>query len=290
MTSCNGSSGSISLSESIGSGLNGNLHLVCTADFAGRTYLSRQSFSAPIHISKSFWDGETLLVNVVNQTAGVFGGDCIVSRVKVEPGARVLLASPSAARFHPSQEREARLEQTFEIAAGASLDFFPEISIPQRHSRSCQKTTIHMEPGGELIYLETLAPGRVASGEIFAFGRYAWSTDILVGGRVVHRERASIKPPHHGLAALQAFYPASYYAAFAVISPVMEKEDAEFSRAVAALGNPASVRIGASRLPARGWSIRLLATDSLSLRQSISSLRALIYQQLGRTPPDLRRS
>jgi urease accessory protein len=278
------------LSERVGSGLSGNLHLVCAAGPDGRTYLSEQSFSAPIHISKSFWDGEALLVNIVNQTAGVFGGDRIVSRVTVGPGARVLLASPSAARFHPSRGRESRLEQTFEIAAGASLDFFPEISIPQRHSRSFQKTVIHIEPGGELIYLETLSPGRVASGESFAFDRYAWSTDISVGGRAVHRERASIEPPHQGLASFTALFPTSYYAGFVVISPAVEKEGDSFQRAVTALGDPASVRIGASRLPAHGWSIRLLAADSLSLRQSLSSLRALIYQRLGRAMPDLRRS
>ena len=74
-----------------------------------------------MHLSKSYWDGEILLVNVINQTAGIFGGDRIMTHVIVQPGARVLLSSPSAARFHPSQGSESRLEQTFEIRAmGAS--------------------------------------------------------------------------------------------------------------------------------------------------------------------------
>ena len=270
-------------------GLSGNLHLLCASDPERGTFLAEQSFAAPIHLSKAYWNGETLLVNVVNQTAGVFGGDGITTRVVVEPGARVLLSTPSAARFHPSHGREARLEQSFEIRAGGCLDVFPEISIPQRDSYSSQKTMIQVEPGGELIYLETLAPGRVASGEAFAFARYSWWTDIKVAERLVHRERTSLTPHDASLAGLTALFPASYYAGMIVISSVSENWKADFAHAVSALGDAISVKIGASKLCAGGWSIRLLAGDSLALRQGIAGLRQIIYERLGKPVPDPRR-
>jgi len=278
------------LSDQPQAGLNGNLNLVCASHPERGTYLAAQSFSAPIHLSKTYWDGNTLLINVVNQTAGIFGGDAITTHVVVEPGARVLLSSPSAARFHPSQGRESRLEQTFEIRAGGSLDVFPEISIPQRDSRSFQKTTIHLEAGGELIYLETLAPGRVASGETFAFARYAWSTDVRVDDRLVHRERATITPGDSSMAGLRALFPDSYYAGIILISPVAENWKSDFLHAASSLVDPSSVKIAASKLNARGWSIRLLAANSLALRESIRKLRELIYQRLERQLPDLRRN
>lgn len=271
-------------------GLSGNLRLVCASHPERGTFLAEQSFSAPIHLSKSYWNGDTLLVNVVNQTAGIFGGDSIKTQVRVESGACVFLSSPSAARFHPSHGREARLEQTFEIRAGGRLDVFPEISIPQRDSRSFQKTKIHLEHGGELIYLETLAPGRVASGEAFAFARYTWSTDITVGNCLVHRERASIQPHDSSMTALRAFFPAGYYAGIVLISPAAESWKTDFSLAVAKLSGDASVKIAASKLNAHGWSIRILAADSLVLRESIRRLRELIYERLGRPLPDQRRS
>jgi len=269
--------------------LRGNLHLVCASHPERGTFLAEQAFSAPIHLSKSYWNGDTLLVNVVNQTAGIFGGDSITTRVVVEPGARVLLSSPSAARFHPSQGREARLEQTFEISAGGSLDVFPEISIPQRDSRSFQKTMIQVEHGGELLYLETLAPGRVASGEVFAFARYGWSTDITVGDLLVHRERASISPGNVSLAGLRAFFPASYYAGIVLISPASESWKTDFPLAMAELSDQASVKVAASKLNAHGWSVRILAADSLALRESIRKIREIIYNRLGRLLPDPRR-
>ncbi len=290
MTFCSGSNGSISLSDPVRGGLNGNLHLVCASDPERGTFLAEQSFSAPIHLSKAYWNGDTLLVNVVNQTAGIFGGDCITTHVVVESGARVLLSSPSAARFHPSKGREARLEQTFEIRAGGSLDVFPEISIPQRDSSSFQKTNIYVEQGGELIYLETLAPGRVASGEIFAFANYSWWTDIHVAGRIIHRERASIVPPNSSLAGLTAFFPASYYAGMTIISPASENWEIDFLHEVSKLCDNLSSKIAASKLNACGWSIRLLAENSLALREGIGKLRKIIYQRLDRQLPDPRRN
>jgi len=270
--------------------LSGNLRLVCAFDPQRGTHLSQQSFSAPIHLSKSYWNGDTLLVNVVNQTAGIFGGDRITTHVAVEPRARVLLSSPSAARFHPSRGRESRLEQTFEIRAGGSLDVFPEISIPQRDSRSLQKTVIQMEHGGELIYLETLAPGRVASDEVFAFAQYAWWTDIIVADRLVHRERTSIAPNDLGTIGLRAHFPASYYASIIVISPAAESWKTDFLHAISTLSNDSSVRIGASKLSAHGWSIRILAANSLTLRKNIQKLREMIYERLDRRVPDPRRN
>jgi urease accessory protein len=254
------------------------------------TYLAAQSFCAPIHVSKAYWDGEMLLVNVVNQTAGIFGGDAITSHIVVEPGARVLLSSPSAARFHPSHEMESRLEQTFEIRAGGSLDVFPEISIPQRDSISFQKTVIAMEQGAELMYLETLTPGRVASGEAFAFTNYSWSTGVKVAGRLVYRERASITPGDSSVAGLRALYPSGYYASILLISPASENWKSDFQHEMTKLSEEVPAKIAASRLIARGWSIRVLAADSLRLRESIRKIRETVYARIGRKIPDARRS
>ncbi len=266
--------------------LSGHLHLTCAARADGSTYLARQSFAAPFHLSKTYWDGDILLVNVINQTAGLFGGDALASHVVVEGRACVLLSSPSAARFHPSAGREVRLDQCFEIRGGAFLDVFPEISIPQRESRAFQRTQIDVEPGGEMLYLETLAPGRVASGESFAFSRFAWQTDVRLGARLIHRERARLAPGDKSLAPLRAFDPASYYAGLLVISPKSESWSVDFAHEVAALGP----HVGATRLPAGGWSIRALCPDAITLRRFLADLRTCVYRRLNRPLPDLRRS
>ena len=60
------------MSERARLALTGNLHLVFASDPLRGTFLAAQSFSAPMHLSKTYWNGETLLVNVVNQTAGSY--------------------------------------------------------------------------------------------------------------------------------------------------------------------------------------------------------------------------
>jgi urease accessory protein len=272
-----------------GAALSGDFQLVCATRPDGTTYVSRQAFAAPFHLSKTYWNGDILLVHVINQTAGLFGGDVLKSRVVVEPGARVVLSSPSAARFHPSGGREVRIEQRFEVHAGAFLDVFPEISIPQRDSRATQTTSIEVEPGGEALYLETLAPGRVASGETFEFHRFAWRTEVRLAQRLIHRERATLSPDDGSLAGLRAIFPASYYAGLIIVSPASAAWSADFSSKVSALGAEKSAVLGASRLSAGGWSVRILAAEAVALRNAIGGLRELVYRRLGRSLPDVRR-
>ena len=269
--------------------LSGDFQLVCSRRPDGTTYVSRQAFAAPLHLSKTYWNGEILLVHVINQTAGLFGGDVVKTSVVVESGAQVLLSSPSAARFHPSGGREVRVQQRFEVRAGAFLDVFPEISIPQREARASQSTSIEVEPGGEVLYLETLAPGRVASGEAFEFSRFAWRTDVRLAQRLVHRERATLSPHDGSLAGLRALFPASYYAGMILVAPASEAWDVAFAREVGAQHRGDEIAIAATRLPAGGWSIRILAADALILRQAIGSLRELLYRSLGRALADARR-
>ena len=98
------------------------------------------------------------------------------------------------------------------------------------------------------------------------------------------------KPRDSSLAGLTALFPASYYAGIIMISSAAENWTTDFAHAVSALGDNVSLKIAASRLCAGGWSIRLLAGDSLALRQGITRLRQLIYEQLGKQVPDPRRA
>jgi len=138
-------------------------------DATGRSYLSRQSFNTPFHLSKSYWDGRALTVQMINPTAGILSGDRLCSDVKVEPGACLNLTTPSATRVYTMPEGGAEAVQNFSVARDARLSFIPSMLVPHRHSRYHQTSRLTIERGGELLYLETLAPGRVAHGESFQY-------------------------------------------------------------------------------------------------------------------------
>jgi urease accessory protein UreH len=138
------------------------LHIECRADPAGKTFLSQQSFRAPVHLSKPYWDGNHLVINVVNPTAGLFAGDHIEMTVRVCAGARAVLTSPSAARVFRAKESQpsTQVAQNFVVEGGGRLDVFPELLIPHGGARYAQTTRIEVHAGGQLFFTEMIAPGR----------------------------------------------------------------------------------------------------------------------------------
>lgn len=262
--------------------LRGHLDLVCSADAEGRSYLSHQSFSIPFHLSKPHWEHGILTVQVVNPTAGLFAGDQLGSRVRVQGGAKLRLTSPSASRPHTMTEGWAVAEQGFEVESGGWLDYFPAPLIPQTGSRYRQRTRIALQSGAELFFLEILAPGRVARGEVFQFAELDWNAELRIGGALVAKERFRLRPEQGSVAGFQEVFPAAYYASGYLITERIPEGDPIWDE-IRAL-NSEDLFLGVSRLVRGGWSLRLVARDSVALRSGVEELRAL----LGRAIPQLR--
>ncbi|HXG46135.1 MAG TPA: urease accessory protein UreD [Methylomirabilota bacterium] len=258
--------------------LEGYLKLVCSAGGSGRSFLSEQSFAAPFHLSKPYWDGRVLRVQVINPTAGLFAGDRLRSDVRVGRGARLCFTTPSASRVHAMSSGQAWVEQAFEIEDGGWLEYSPAPLIPQRNSRYRQRTRVEVEAGGELLFLETMAPGRVAHGEQFGFTEVDWELDLRYAGRLLARERYRLRPDDESLAPLRRVFPAAYFASGYVITERLTPEDSCWSEA-RAVQTPACL-VGWSRLPEAGWSLRLVAADPVSLRRCWRDLRALLARRL----------
>ncbi len=267
-------------------GLQGHLRLVCALDTRGVSHLRSQSFRAPMHISKPHLDAETLVVNVINPTAGLLAGDEVKCEIAVEAGARLVLTTPSAARSHRMRAGRAVLVQDFRVAAGGFLDVWPELFIPQAGTRYQQRTTAHVEPGGTLLLAEMLAPGRVASGEAFAYEWLRWETDVFVGHELVARERYTLQPGTPSVEALRGSFAHAYYASVYVIAELSETH--ECWRAIHDLHNE-QAWVGVSRLRRGGWVVKVLAAESIPLRTVVAEIRRMLYAALGHAMSDLRR-
>jgi urease accessory protein len=264
--------------------MNGHLHLTASADAAGRTYLSAQSFRAPLHLSKPHTDEGALVVNVVNPTAGLFDGDNVEVRVRVETDARLVLTTPSAGRVYRARtEGAATVSQELEVAEGGFAEYFPELFIPQGGARYAQRTTLRVARGGRLLYCEWLAPGRVASGEAFAYEQLLWDTDLWCGDTLAARERYCLTPHDNSLTALRVISPVAHYLGFFVVGwPAWPAEELD------ALSS-AQVYAGHGPLPGNAAVVKAICADSLSARATHYRIRRILYAALGRTEPALRR-
>ncbi len=268
--------------------MTGHLHL----DFASRggvTVLREQSFRAPMHISKAYWDGSCLIVNAVNPTAGLFAGDRVETTVRVRSGASAVLTSPSATRVHPARgpADAASIRQTITVEDGGWLDLCPEILIPHRGSRLTQSTRIELAGSGGILAIEMLAPGRVAFGETFVFAGIENTLELRVDGQLLLRERHRLSPDGDGLAGLRRHFPAGYYASALLVAPA-GAIDRDFHEAISALGTSSAV-LGSSNLAPRAAIVKVLAADSISLRRAVAGVRGLVHQLLGRAEPKLRK-
>lgn len=268
-------------------GLRGHLELTCGLDARGESVLLRQSFRAPFHISKPHRDAGVLVVNIANPTAGFLAGDRARCHVRVESGASLLLTTPAANRAFRMRAGSAEVEQSFEVASGGWLEFFPEIFIPQAGAHYRQATVIRAEPGAELLFFEALAPGRVASGEVFAFGSLRWETDLWVGETLAARERYLLEPGGPAVRTLQRAFLTAYYASCLVVTDRLPAAHPcwqtihDWQRD--------DLWIGASPLTHGGWVIKLLAGGSVRLRSTLTALRAILHEALERPLPSLRR-
>jgi len=269
-------------------GLSGHLDLVCAPDARGVSVLRHQSFRAPMHLSKPHHDGDTLVVNIVNPTAGLLEGDRVECRVKVEGGARLLLTTPSASRAHRMRNGSAELVQELRVAKGGFLEFWPELFIPQGGTRYRQRTELRVEEGGELVFFESLAPGRVAAGESFAFHELKWETDVWHDTTRVARERYRLTPESESVRTLRAVFPDAYYASGFVLTPRLDDAHRCWQRLHDL--HTSDAWIGCGRLSRGGWVIKCLAAGSVALRRMLHTVRTELYAALGRPAPSLRRA
>ena len=266
--------------------LSGHLHLRCENRPDGVPYVSKQSFRAPVHLSKSHVDHGHLVQSIVNPTAGFFDGDLLESNIHVGSGAKLVLSTPSAARVYRTRSGAAAVSwQKFRVEESASLEWIPEPFIPHAGARYVQRTEIDLHPTASLLFFDWIAPGRVAMGEIFAYRHLRWELDLTLGGKLVARERYDLDPVDDSLAALKAKFPAAHYLSVYAAGAMAENWPAG---ALDALSDE-DTYLGHGPLTGGVHVIRALCRDSLAARRLLETLRWELYAAADRKPPSLGR-
>jgi urease accessory protein len=261
----------------------GHLSLRAAARENGRTALTTQSFRAPFHLSKPYWDFDTsvLLAQVVNPTAGILAGDKLESEIAVEAGAALFVTTPSASRvFKMNANGVAHCRQTFRVASGAWLEVSPEPLVPHRGSRYRQNTLIEAERGGEVFFCDLLVPGRVGHGEAWEWTELKLETEIRVGGELVLRERFDQSAVD--LKALAAWSGSGAAACFGNAVLISEKAGCDNWRAAVERLHGEELWIGVSELRRSGWGIKFVAKNSVTLRQAWRDVRVALAKDFPR--------
>lgn len=239
----------------------------------GKTVLGHRKTGGLAHVGKCHWNGHVLLAQVVNPTAGYFAGDAFSFTVTLEEGARVLLSQPGATRFHTMTGKNiAHIQQAFILKEGATLDLYPDLTIPQRGSSVKQATEVHLHPTSKCCFLETLTPGRVAHRDVMEWNLVENKLSIYRGEKLLTRERMNLQAEENWRLVGRSGLPL-HLATFWIQHPEVDNWTELLSTET--LKGKASV--GVSVLAESFAVIRVYTDSSVLLRNTVDSLRAFLH-------------
>ena len=269
----------------------GYLRLGAEARLDGRTVLRDQAFRAPFHVSKPYWDNEarTLLVQVVNPTAGILARDELALDVKVGALAAMTMTTPAATRVFRMPAGQAVSRQNFTVASGGWLEVMPEPLVPHGGSRFRQVTVIDAASGAGVFYVDQLMPGRLGHREAWAWDSLRLEMSVRVDGELVLRER--LDESGEGLRVLAEAGGSGANACFAnavIVVPPEIGPDASLTTDLHNLQTK-NLLLGLSPLRRHGWSLKCVARDPVHLRTGLHAARAVLARRLQRLSLDLRK-
>ncbi len=276
----------------------GHLRLRAEKRENGKTVLAGQSFRAPFHVGKAYWDeeGAALRVQVVNPTAGILEGDKLETEIAVGAGAALLVTTPSASRVFHMRTGEATGVQKFSVEAGGWLEFLPEPLVPHDRSSFRQTTEIEVAEGGEIAFADLLMPGRIARGETWAWKRLRLELSVRVGGELILRERLDQSGEEMralavlaGVGGAEGEGAACCFGNVVMVSRALDEGGAWRERIEALHGARAWVGVSALRGGRGAWSLKIVAADGAELRRVLGEVREILAEKLPRMRASLRR-
>jgi urease accessory protein len=122
---------------------------------------------------------------LINASGGVAGGDEIRIEVVAQGNASVAVTTQAAEKVYRALDRPARILTRLRAEGAARLAWLPQETIVFNQARIARQTEIDVSSGTELIALEWLVLGRIASGEEVLGGHILDGWRIRVDGRLV---------------------------------------------------------------------------------------------------------
>lgn len=129
-----------------------------------------------------------------NSTAGLLAGDNLEATVKLMPGTGAKIIAPAATKAFSMQEGCASQNFRFLVGSGATLFYYGNQLIPYVGANYTQFADYNLESDSSLAVMEFFTPGRVASGEAFAFEEIRLRSRIFLNKSLILDDRLYINP------------------------------------------------------------------------------------------------
>lgn len=176
-----------------------------------RTVVRDRRHAGPLQVQRAFYpepDG-TCHLYILHPPGGVVGGDALHVDVGVEPGARALVTTPAAAKFYRSSGATALQAQGLRVAAGGSLEWFPQEAIVFDGARVDMRTRVDLTGDAHFIGWEIVCLGRPAAGERYTCGELRFGFELWRDAAPLWLERGRYRGGDAALSAAWGLHDAS---------------------------------------------------------------------------------
>ena len=246
----------------------------------GKTLLTDSLQEPPLKVVRAFtMEDGAALVHLHNVSGGLLGGDHLELQVNLGSGAQAQITTTGATRIYRHREDFSPTTQCNEIAVGegALLEYLPDAAIPFAGARYLQYTSIQLAAGAGLFWWEILAPGRGASGELFAYEQLEVRTCISALGRKIAAENLCLRPASREISSLARLGLYHYVAAFYICRVGVEAgawraSEERLRELTSSLTRRGEILWGVSALVAHGLVVRCLARNGLEILPGLQAI------------------
>lgn len=159
----------------------------------GKTCLLPKQRLGPLTVQRPFYpEGDVCHVYVLHPPGGVVGGDRLKLAVNARPGSHGLITTPGAGKFYRSAGKTAQLQQQFNVAEDAVLEFLPLESIYFPATELSSKISVNLQVTSKFVSWEIHCFGLPVNNEDFTDGNVLLNTEVTVDGKLLLHDKLKI--------------------------------------------------------------------------------------------------
>jgi urease accessory protein len=209
-------------------------------------------------------DSATLQAILINTAGGVTGGDKFSLTARAGADTHLSLTSQAAERAYQAQPGQtATIQNRLFVGKGARLDWLPQETILYNGCALERSLHVEMDEKSELLLVEPLIFGRAAMGEVLADAFFRDRIEVRRQGKPLYFDAMTLR----GDIAAHLASPHVAAGAGAMASVVLMAPDA--ATHLKSIREMLPETAGASMINADLMAIRMLASDSYALRQTL---------------------
>lgn len=192
-----------------------------------------QYCKSPIKIAKTFPEGKSLCVMMMDASPGMLSGDRYELQWTAGAGAHLCLTNQGFTKVHPcTPELGASTENRYRLAAGACIETMMKPIMLYKDASYTNRTVVELERDAVWMQGEVLSPGRVLRGESFAYEQLDNRISVYYEGELIHHQKQLVRPGRQRVAAKGAWDTYSHLGSFLVCSDRVDTVLLESVRAV----------------------------------------------------------